>query len=456
MIKLALPRGSIQKDVSQIFDQLSIQIPEYNPSNRVYRYQFNNIDSAIARSFAEKDIPIQVALGNYDLGIVTSWWVDELLIKYPYLDIENLIHLSDASSILYSVTAKHDFALNDSLNEHIVVTEFPNITADYLYANRSSNYRVFEVWGNPETWLYGDASVAILPEEKINNNINIVDAIYKGSLVLIGNKKNMKQTKESELFSLLNQFKEIDQGKAVNKNNNKINQHINNKTKNIQSRDKIRLAVPDGHAFRHTAKVLNSAGIEITGYTDSETIQPDLSNNIDMLVNVMRPQDMPQAIALGLYDIAITGRDWLKNFVYNFPTAPVFEMHDLKESKYRIGAVIDKNLNAKNIDEAINIWAKHGINKIRIASEYYGIADYFARNTIKSEYQIIPISGASEGFVPEDAEILVEGTETGTTLEANNLEMKDLILESTNCIIGHTNLINNENPLIVDFINRFK
>ena len=143
MIKLALPRGSIQKDVSQIFDRLSIQIPEYNPSNRVYRYQFDNIDNAIARSFAEKDIPIQVALGNYDLGIVTSWWVDELLIKYPYLDIENLIHLSDANSILYSATSSNDVALNDSLDEHIVVTEFPNITADYLYANRSLNYRVF-------------------------------------------------------------------------------------------------------------------------------------------------------------------------------------------------------------------------------------------------------------------------------------------------------------------------
>ena len=145
MIKLALPRGSIQKDVSQIFDRLSIQIPEYNPSNRVYRYQFDNIDNAIARSFAEKDIPIQVALGNYDLGIVTSWWVDELLIKYPYLDIENLIHLSDANSILYSATSNNDVALNDSLDEHIVVTEFPNITADYLYANRSLN--LFPVFG---------------------------------------------------------------------------------------------------------------------------------------------------------------------------------------------------------------------------------------------------------------------------------------------------------------------
>ena len=102
MIKLALPRGSIQKDVAHIFDQLSIQIPDYNTANRVYTYQFDNVDDATARSFAEKDIPIQVALGNYDLGIVTSWWVDELLIKYPYLSVENLMHLSEPNSILYS------------------------------------------------------------------------------------------------------------------------------------------------------------------------------------------------------------------------------------------------------------------------------------------------------------------------------------------------------------------
>jgi ATP phosphoribosyltransferase len=131
-------------------------------------------------------------------------------------------------------------------------------------------------------------------------------------------------------------------------------------------------------------------------------------------------------------------------------------MHDLKQSKYRIGAVVSKDLNVTNVNEAMEVWASQGIKKIRIASEYFGIADYFARNFIKSEYQIIPISGASEGFVPEDAEILVEGTETGATLEANNLEMKDLILESTNCIIGHKNLIDNVNPLIVDFINRFQ
>ena len=456
MIKLAVPRGPIQKNVSEILANLSIDIPDYNAANRIYSYEFKNINDAVARSFAEKDIPIQVALGNYDLGIVTSWWADELLIKYPHLSIENLISFNDSVSTLYSTTSNDKYILNDNLEEHIIVTEFPNITTDYLYANRTTNYRVFEAWGNAETWLNGDASIAILPEEKLTDNVKVIDSIYQGGLLLIGNKKKLKKIKESKLFKLLNEYAGLPSHSPFRFIDNKINDYVNNTKIISPTRKQIRIAIPDGHAFRHTALALNNAGVEINGYTDSKVIQGDLSNNVNMVVNVMRPQDMPQAVSLGLYDIAITGRDWLKNFIYNYPTAPVFEMHDLKQSKYRIGAVISKDLNVTNIDEAMAIWAKQGIKKIRIASEYFGIADYFARNNIKSEYQIIPISGASEGFVPEDAEILVEGTETGATLEANNLEMKDLILESTNCIIGHKNLIDNENPLIVDFINRFQ
>ena len=51
-------------------------------------------------------------------------------------------------------------------------------------------------------------------------------------------------------------------------------------------------------------------------------------------------------------------------------------------------------------------------------------------------YVVVPIAGASEGFVPDDAEILIEGSETGTTLRANQLHMIDVIMESTNCAIG--------------------
>ena len=48
----------------------------------------------------------------------------------------------------------------------------------------------------------------------------------------------------------------------------------------------------------------------------------------------------------------------------------------------------------------------------------------------------MPIAGASEGFVPEDAELLIEGTETGKTLRENRLKPIDLLYRSTTCVIG--------------------
>ena len=233
MIKLAVPRGSIQKNVSEILTDLSIDIPDYNAANRVYSYEFKNINDAIARSFAEKDIPIQVALGNYDLGIVTSWWADELLIKYPHLSIENLISFNDSVSTLYSTTSNEKYVLNDNLDEHIIVTEFPNITTDYLYANRTTNYRVFEAWGNPETWLNGDASIAILPKDKLTDNVKVIDSIYQGSLLLIGNKKKLKKIKESKLFKLLNEYNGLPSRSPFRFIDNKVNDYVNNTKKNI-------------------------------------------------------------------------------------------------------------------------------------------------------------------------------------------------------------------------------
>jgi ATP phosphoribosyltransferase len=49
---------------------------------------------------------------------------------------------------------------------------------------------------------------------------------------------------------------------------------------------------------------------------------------------------------------------------------------------------------------------------------------------------VIPIAGASEGFVPADAELLIEGTETGRTLVENRLKPIDLLFRSTTCLIA--------------------
>jgi ATP phosphoribosyltransferase len=49
----------------------------------------------------------------------------------------------------------------------------------------------------------------------------------------------------------------------------------------------------------------------------------------------------------------------------------------------------------------------------------------------------VPVDGASEAFVPEDSEILIEGTETGSSFRANRLKAVDKVFESTNCVIGN-------------------
>jgi ATP phosphoribosyltransferase len=148
---------------------------------------------------------------------------------------------------------------------------------------------------------------------------------------------------------------------------------------------------------------------------------------------------MPQAVALGCFDLALTGRDWLAAHLAAFPTSPVMELCDLRRSRYRMGAVVAEDLPASTIADAVAYWRKDDPHRpIRIASEYVPLADHYARERHLGRYQVIPISGASEGFVPEDAEILIEGTETGSTLRANKLRMIDVTMESTNCAIGST------------------
>jgi ATP phosphoribosyltransferase len=72
---------------------------------------------------------------------------------------------------------------------------------------------------------------------------------------------------------------------------------------------------------------------------------------------------------------------------------------------------------------------------IRVASEFPAIADHYARLNHFWRYQVIPITGASEGFVPEDADVLIEGVETGRTLAANRLKAIDRFFRSTTCLL---------------------
>ena len=68
-----------------------------------------------------------------------------------------------------------------------------------------------------------------------------------------------------------------------------------------------------------------------------------------------------------------------------------------------------------------------------------GLADCFARENHLIPYRVIPTWGATEAFIPEDADLLIENTETGRTLAEHNLRIIDTIAVSTACVIVNSN-----------------
>ena len=449
MVRIALPRGDLRSVLALMLADIDFQVPDYDSGSRALRFNVSGHEDSAVRVFSDRDIPIQVALGNYDLAICSRTSIDELLTRYPQESIVPLKRLNVEMNknffeqpqlvLAGSTSSSIDLLATDTIST--ITTEFPNITLRFLTEMRARNYRILDVWAKPESWPPEDAMFTIAERGAVlKEELKIITRVHDGGVWLIANKQSLSHKNLSRPLEQLLRLPTQDSGiglvppkrlTRVQVNAPELKKVINNR-KNV-----LRLAVPDGHAQRHTVAALEDAGLNFDGYTTTETVRRPTSSNPNIEIKVFRPQDMPRAVSLGLFDIAMTGRDWLMNFLASYPEAPVEELVDLKRSEYKLGAVVSKDLGADSIEHAINIWRTDNPDRvIRVASEYASLADKYARTNQLGRYSVIPISGASEGFVPEDAEILIEGTETGASLEANNLMMLDVMIESTNCIIG--------------------
>jgi ATP phosphoribosyltransferase len=144
---------------------------------------------------------------------------------------------------------------------------------------------------------------------------------------------------------------------------------------------------------------------------------------------------MPLQVANGNFDLAITGRDWLREHRYQFPSSPAVELLDLRVGRVKIVAVVSQEL-AVNDSHDLGQLSRGGESGLRVASEYVNIADKYARDNHLGRYRVVPTWGASEAFLPEDADLLIENTETGQTLSRHGLKIIDNLFESTACLIG--------------------
>jgi ATP phosphoribosyltransferase len=206
----------------------------------------------------------------------------------------------------------------------------------------------------------------------------------------------------------------------------------------VIDQDTVRLALPDGHAQRHTVQLLNKAGIQVDDYPSPTGNRRPTTNLEGVVIKVIRPQDMPLQVANDNFDLAITGIDWVTDHLDVFPSSPVQALVDFKVSRVKIVAAVNGDIPADNIYDYQQLCSKNATS-IRVASEYVNIADKYARDNRLGMYRILPTWGATEAFIPEDADLLIENTETGSTIARHNLKIIDTLFESTAHLIGAKN-----------------
>jgi len=438
-IKLALPKGRLQNSTALMLDEAGFTLADYSEGSRSYRPQCETSPGTFAKVLHEKDIAIQVAIGNYDLGICRLDWVEELLVKYHSDAVVKVRALGSGRRTIYAAVAAYSEigSLEELRNTSKVVrtvSEYPNLAESFALKQRLRRFQIFPVWGAADVYLPENADLAILAatsSEMLRDRcLTPIATIIESGACLVANRNSIESKDLSQFLAALSsiEINGFDDEAAGTACNTRVMSPAG-------SGPAVSLALPDGHQQRHTVGFLNKVGLEIDGYNVGESTSRPRSGYDGITVKVIRPQDMPQQVANGNFDLAITGRDWLKDHRFRFPSSPVKELLELGFGRVRIVAVVTEDTPASSTAELVEL--KRG-TRLRVASEYINIADKYAHDNHLTPCRIIPTWGASEAFLPEDADVLIENTETGSTIARNKLKIIDTLFESSACLIGNT------------------
>lgn len=445
---LALPKGNLLNNTAAFLDSIGLGFDDYNVRTRIYRMVSRNMPSVTAKMLNERDIPVQVAVGNYDFGICSSAWLQELLTLYPASRVFMVADLGfDLASIFMAGAIDSTIYTPDIARSNAhwrIVTEYPALTEAAAYKMRLKRFSVFPLWGSAEAYPPENADFAVLKvsSEKVLANLSLkpIRKICASNACIIANSDSLQAGDFGRILSgfsngLKLKWKQPKEALPV----------ISTAYKTKAGNDGVWLALADGHQQEHTSAFLEKTALKMEGYSKDD-LRRRPSCSLDWLnVKVIRPQDMPQQVANGNFDLAITGKDWLLDHLYQFPSSPVMELVDLGFGWVRVVSVVNEDVPADSMEGIRQLINKGKMVPLRIATEYVNIADKYLRDKHVARYRVIPTWGATEVYLPEDADMLIENTETGQTLARHKLKIVDTLFESTACLIGSRKSL--ENPL---------
>ena len=220
---------------------------------------------------------------------------------------------------------------------------------------------------------------------------------------------------------------------------------------------KVKFAIPKGSLEEATFKILEKSWTKVN--RTSRTYRVFLDDP-QIIVKMLRPQEIPNLVSEGLYDVGITGKDWIDETKAN--VEPIL---DLEYGKIKLVIAIPDKYKYKNLDAMIAAYARQK-KILRISSEYLTTASKFIKQlkSYKKSYgskdplivtpwvrlgtnknvQIHLSFGATEAKPPDDVDAIMDVTETGTTLKQNQLKIVDKVLESNAFLVANKNSLRDQ------------
>ena len=189
----------------------------------------------------------------------------------------------------------------------------------------------------------------------------------------------------------------------------------------------LRLVLPKGSLEAATFDLFDTADLTVKRSSQVDYRASIADPRVDE-VRILRPQELPVYVAEGLFDIGITGRDWIEETSSTVQSLGKLNYSKASSDPVRIVLAVANDSKFQKVQDLPA--------GVRVTSEYPKLTEkFFAEHKIAADVRLS--YGASEAKVPDIADCVVDITETGRALRAAGLRIIDTILTS------HTEFIAN-------------
>ena len=189
----------------------------------------------------------------------------------------------------------------------------------------------------------------------------------------------------------------------------------------------LKLVLPKGSLERATLELFDEADLGVQRVSDV-TYRAAIADPRIEEVRILRPQEIPRYVAEGLFDLGITGRDWIEE-----TGSEVVSLCRLHYSK----------ATTRPVQIVVAVHADSGVERIedlkpgaRVSTEFPELTRrFFAERGLDVDIRLS--YGATEAKVPDIVDAIVDLTETGSALRAAGLRVIDTILVSFTELIAN-------------------